>query len=611
MINTEKNPLNDYTSYSYNFKLYAVTKEDYNKIVLQSNLDDIHRMPLKKKAILAETGSTAMNITDVSITTRPTVTEGSYITSIDFDLLQIKGFSLVESIFAAGLICGWENLMQDPIFIFEISFKGILPDDSIETDLFILSLPVKFISVNTEVSDKGTKYNISSRMIYNTARSDITLMPEQISVGGVENFGNFITAFEESINEKLRSDADSEGVIAHEHHFVLDENPIDDNGTLLSDVTISRPSDENNPIHAASLENEGENGFTEYHFPPNMSIPKAIESVLATSTKIQSLLMDGNEEGIGSQFIIQPIVQFGKFNEATGDYKLIITWNITRQKIIVPTNNNISEEKYLRNLLKVGFLKKSYDYYYTGLNTEVLNADLKMSDVYFNKLAKYNNYFINKARNLPSSNVAAIPTTQDFLDAEIADRRSNNEPYSIAPRIEAETESEIFYVDDVKNLNFENARFFNKAIKEYSANSASEGTSLESGESDSNRYDYYLTLHNVRNNIPHSMLKLDLEIRGDIYWLIPAHNKYTASKISTISNNSMNMIGFFMGYPNEIQERNDEAISYRTDYIFSGIYMVTSVTSNFNGGRFTQRLQCSRIHDIGGFTAQREFGEPS
>jgi hypothetical protein len=98
-------------------------------------------------------------------------------------------------------------------------------------------------------------------------------------------------------------------------------------------------------------------------------------------------------------------------------------------------------------------------------------------------------------------------------------------------------------------------------------------------------------------------LKLDLEIKGDPYWLSPINGNYEPNSGERLSNLKSNVIGFVTGFPNEVQEKG-----IRNDYMFSGMYYVTNVTSSFNAGKFTQKLECARINDVDGGTFLKNYG---
>lgn len=601
----QDNILHDFSTYTYGLKLYGITKEDYNNVVLQTNLDRIHKTTFSKKVIIAESAATSMIIDELSIITAPAVTEGSFFTDITFDITQIKGYSFIESIVAASMILDWTALVQDPIFILEISFKGYRNVTDYDTDIYTVSIPIKIRKVNAEISSTGSKYQIEAGLVYDVLRPDISTIPEQVNVEKKTTFGEFITEFKNQLNRHLKEDNEPEGIEPHEHEFVVDDEKIFENKSL-KEFEVSKPNDEDSPIYNSSLDNDGKEGFTEYRFPNSMSIPKAIESVIATSTKAQKLLNPDNNKGIGLSFTIQPIVEIKKFNKSTGDNTLKITWHIKPQKNIIPTRNDMDEKEYLKRLVQTGVIKKSYDYYFTGENTEVLNVDLQLNDIYFNKLSKYENFFINQSRNTPQFRVNKIENSFDEILNKKLDALDDNNPYQVEPIREGDTD--IFYVDDIKNLDIKNSRYYNKFIKQYSSSTSSEGSSPEEG-GDSKRFNYHLTLHNIRNNVPVSMLSMTMDIRGDPFWLKPAHSVYNETRFGTDARKTFNLIGFFMGYPLEIQENNSKNSSYRTDYMFSGLYQVKTVTSNFNSGKFTQQLTCTRIMDVSGYVVNKELNK--
>lgn len=604
---TAGNTLNRYSSYTYNFKLYAVDKPTYNIISGQSiGFNDIHKSPAitnARKAIIAESGVTNLKIDDVSITSRPSTTDATYITNVGFKITQPKGFSFIESMVAAGTMCGWEGFYSSPFMIFEISFKGWEGESGEGNTIRTISIPIQITNVNTEIDGGGSRYSIEAAVLFNFHRQAYNSTIGSMTVDGCSTVADFLRKFESKLNEETKKDKSNGDVLTTLHRFVADDQisslPIDgitDPGEGQSNKTAN-PESESGTGSSQSISNQ-------------LTIPKIIESVLVSSREFQRKLSkdDSTEELFGMAFQIDPTVNIQSYNPVAGEYTYEITWKISQVPVALIRNRGLSSEealKQLRNDQNTKF-RRVYTHYFTGTNTEVLSANLETNKLYFNKLTRYENLFSNPA------NSDAINKGENRLDPE---NKQNVQHTTLDPRDNLNTLVENsnnrgeldpgaeVYVDDVDVASIERLAKFRYMYRFARDNQGSVAVSTTADKAGSKTQDMYDILRNTRNKLYLSALKLDLEIKGDPYWLSPINGNYEADSGESLSKLKSNVIGFVTGFPNEVQERG-----VRNDYMFSGLYYVVNVTSSFNAGKFTQKLECARINDVEGGTFLKNYG---
>jgi hypothetical protein len=615
---TSGNILNRYASYTYNFKLYAVSKDAYNAISKQSvDFNEIHKSGYIKsspRAIIAESGVTNLKIDDVSITSRPSTTDATYITNLGFKVTQPKGFSFIESMVAAGTMCGWEGFFSSPFLIFEISFKGWDGNSGDARTAQVISIPIQITNVNTEIDGGGSRYSIDAAVLFNSNRQAYNSTLGAMTIDACDNFGTFLSKFETALNEEAKKDKSNGDVLTTTHKFETTED--------IRAIKLNAPTDPSNVLfnRSANRENGGGSGAS-YSISSQMTIPKILESVLITSKEFQKQLSrEGDEPNkiFGLAFQIDPKIDIKNYNPAAGEYTYEITWVIKRTPIALLRNRGLTSNEALKQLIDDQNTKfrRVYTHYFTGTNTEVLSARLETNKLYFNKLTRYENLYSNPA------NSDAINKGENRLDPEnkqnvqhIALNPRQGDTLAMSPR---EYDNELMrqsdekgrllagnemYVDDVSVASIERLAQFRYMYRFARDNQGSVPLASAPEGAGSKSQEMYDLLRNTRNKLHLSALKLDLEIKGDPYWLSPINGNYEANSGERLSNLKSNVIGFITGFPNEVQEKG-----IRNDYMFSGMYYVTNVTSSFNSGKFTQKLECARINDVDGGTFLKIYG---
>ena len=619
---TSGNILNRYSSYTYNFKLYAVSKDAYNAISKNSiDFNIIHKSEAVKnspRAIIAETGVTNLKIDDVSITSRPSTTDATYITNMGFKITQPKGFSFIESMVAAGTMCGWEGFFSSPFLIFEIQFKGWNGTTGREQTAQTISIPIQITNVNTEIDGGGSRYSIDAAVLFNSNRQAYNSTLGAMTIDACSTFDEFLKKFETSLNEEAKKDKSNGDVLTTTHKFEASED--------IKRMTLNAPTDPKHLLFNRSANrDEGSGSGAAYSISSQLTIPKIIESVLISSPEFQKQLSrEGDEPNkvFGLAFQIDPKVDVKNYNPAAGEYTYEITWVITRTPIALLRNRGLTSNEALKQLIDDQNTKfrRVYTHYFTGTNTEVLNANIETNKLYFNKLTRYENLYsnpanssaINKGENRldpeNKQNVQHVPVLFQQEDFGSLYGEQNVTQYSPLlsqsderGRLDAGAE---MYVDDVSVASIERLAKFKYMYRFARDNQGSVPVSSSPESAGSKSQEMNDLLRNTRNKLYLSALKLDLEIKGDPFWLSPINGNYEENSGERLSNLKSNVIGFVTGFPNEVQERG-----IRNDYMFSGLYYVVNVTSSFNAGKFTQKLECSRIHDVDGGTFLNKYGD--
>lgn len=591
----KRNILNDYASWTYNFKLYVISRDDYNNLAARKeSLYEIHKTDFNKVAVIAETGVTNLKINELSIECMPVPTEGTVVTKINFDVTQPKGFSFPESIVAAGAICGWENLYAEPVMLLEISFTGWTHDlpgqeKAIRNNpnISTFTLPIKITNVNTSLDSGGARYNVGAMYGYDFMREDISEAMGTFTVDNCSNLSQFGSKLAGELNRILENDKTKGEAKSTLHAFVFEDD--------IGEFDLQVPESGEVSINNTALQKveSGSSGVS-YTISSGARIPKVIEGVLATSVKAQNELKIGEEEDIiGRTFYIQPKIYVHEVNPDMGHPAKSIIWYIGLRSTPLPRNSyeGRSEEAYqiVTNPKNANYAKQ-YKYYFSGENTEVVSADIDYQNLYLNKVSRYENLFAN-----PTNTGQGVPSQPLDVDNIMKNQQdAANRGQYIQNFEQKYSKNSTTYVDSVDVAEMSSLTAVNNKYqygKHNHATSVSQGVGSQAQRI--RAQDHQLMLRNIRNQMLLSAITMKLEVRGDPFWLSPFD---PTTKEDSVSYKKYNLINFVMGFPNENQERGN----IRADYTFSGLYMVNSVTSTFSSGRFTQKLDCLRLDVVTG-----------
>lgn len=588
-LSINENILNNYNSYNYNLSLYMVTKQDFNRVVEHYNLNTTHQLKFQKKVMIAQTGSTSLNFNSFTISSYPSDTEGAYFNTMTLNIEEVLGFNLIESIFVASKICGWTDALSGPLMILELSFDGINfvnNQEVVSRGVHYQSFPIRITNISTNIEEGKVFYTVEAVLNYYSDSDDFSTIPESMKIDNVINFDDFIKKFGTALNNAIKKDKTTNYNFNNIHKFVVDPS--------LQNIKLSTINSVRNDISDITITSKPNNGFS-FQFNPKLSIPKAIESVLSISDQIQKMLVGKN--GVGESVYIEPITKLTDFNDKLGKYNVEITWYIKPRKVLVPLKHNdaINDTQYLNNIVSAGALSRSYNWFYTGLNENVISANIDYQNIYYYKLAKYDDLFINRSNN-SSVIQGQIITPDTILKTQKVELDKEINKYLPKP-VQDSQGNDVYYVDDIDQTKFDQFfNYYNQFQPENSSTTPSQGTKTQSALS--KQFSHNLTLNNARNINKYTMLTMELVIRGDPYWLTPYHTFYTGS--NSISNSTFNLIAFFMGYPNTSQIQGK-----RTDSYFSGLYMITAVESKFENGYFTQTLKASRLPNVKSYLLQQ------
>lgn len=574
----QHNELHDYASYTYSASLFSISKDKMNELRDTDNLiaDELHTMDLGTKVVYAETGGAAMSIDNIVISSAPNQNEQNFISNVSFDLRQPHGMSLPEKFVMAAQILGWGSFISNPKFLLEIRFSGIKSDGTENRNIRTITYPLNMINITTNFTPSGAIYNVHTSIDGSLNSKDTyAYITEQITLDDIKTSDDFFDKLEKRLNDSPNPDMSHGQTNLDTVSFEVDP--------MLRNLVFKKP-DENTPINDVKLDYDENSGST-IHIPHNTSIPKLVETTLSVIPEVQTLLLDSAY--VGYAIFCEPKLKYGDFDALLGRDTLNVTWVVRLREVAKVIDPNTMSADILNDLYERGQIVKKYSYYYSGDNTEVTDITLNLNYDVLAKATAYQNLFSNYA-NQQSYSSAKVEDKSDVFN-QLKETSKINAKIFVAKPQSQDSNNQKIYLDAVTDINTEIIEQY--TVPKYRKVSSDEIISSTSNINSSNKDEYMMSLENIRKSASMTVKELDMEIRGDTYWMLPFNSTI---KYSNANNSLVRGVLFEVGYPIDVQDSD----LTRKDQYFTGLYYCVGVTSNFNSGKFTQKLSLKRIYKL-------------
>lgn len=440
-------------------------------------------------------------------------------------------------------------------------------------------------------------------------------------------------------------------------------------GSQPRDWEIHRPSNTTSS-DSASTTTQGQGSVT---FSKGNTIATIIEQIFTSTLEGHKLTIRSTQPEIysnNSEFIIVPWIltsvkvrrQEPIYDPVVQDYNREITYHIVPylttqatasidQQIPIQQRQRDQMIENLRVRVATGKLEKKYDYLFTGENTEVLNVDFKF-DTFFKaviplyagttnisryrggpQLGDESGVLAGYAQSVENLNriraneaelqrvstttggserrdLLLIETTQNRVVAasrvEELSRGASITSQEIARRNRENVISGEVFAEDISSFT---GMLYTVTIDKSIRESGQEGA----GNIETNAIQQSMTTAVLNQVKDRSMVSINLEIRGDPYWLgvtnleesfyLPTTTGQTG--LATYNNGNMYFILKAL-IPQGIEElKSDQSnaatagdIKISVNEAFTGLYLIKFVHHKFNKGSFTQTLEAVRDVNI-------------
>lgn len=602
-MNYIPNQLNKYDTYTYNIKISMVKPDNI----------------FGEEVFIAENSTDAsFNISSVTHTlvTGHSLVRSSYANTFDIIITEPNNVSFFERIVSASRKLRIKNHVNATYKI-EISFPARKSDskpDRYPSNPFTYFVKIRNVEAN--ITGRGSDYTITAVETNSKGYSYVNGVVKSTLTYKASTVSEALQELTKKLNEysTILNDTDINSLKPTQYEVILDDDARDWGQWKMS-ITEETPNREGDKLL--------------FHIPQGSSIIDHIDEIFKSTENGKKIPKLGGgyakkelnedistENAIGSKYgyKIIPTVEEKEFDPLAGDYVKKIIYKI--KKHIIPDmlldSNELAESiknsqnqlKILKELFDTGLLRKKYDYIFTGKNTEVLNFNMKLQYSYFlispifsgqisdSRLRNTKELSENirslqdkKSRFVQSRNQLFSEFNQEGVGSiigeqfqDIYDRRRDSFTRSYEELWEQVNDSSALpmYKPDV----IDNAYV-------YTSDDEQQGLSLA-------------RFGGVKANLENSgdLVEIELEIRGDPYWLGNPTSAQFPENIDEIAPYTLGGTLFFLNVKLPRPEDENGLRKPSSEYYISGVYKVINVISNFNNGQFIQYLKAVRMPTI-------------
>lgn len=397
-VGFEPNILDQYDSSTYHFRLFLTRQDFFISGKIGERSDQI---------TVAESGVTGIGIDEVIIEDvhgySAEVGGSTTALSVKMTLKEPFNANLFDKLYTASLELGIDNYTKCVYFL-ELTFIG---NDRITSQPVNVNnkkwlYPIIITKVASTITAAGTTYEIESVRHSDIAHTDqnsillsnITIKKQEIlntifGQGDLEailrNLGELISARYRSLSTRI---TDNKWVVSLSEEMV---------SFLDNDLTMNKTD-----LESTSQE--------DYHFSDSTSISKAIDSILASSKKLQEKSKAENRvtnEQTGGEDIssiinkslykIHTEVREIAFDVQLGDYirefkYVVYPYKISTLTASVDEGNMVQDisQQSVDLLKSEGRIRKHYNYLYTGKNADIVDFDLRFNMAWYVNLPRLN-----------------------------------------------------------------------------------------------------------------------------------------------------------------------------------------------------------------------------
>lgn len=312
-----------------------------------------------------------------------------------------------------------------------------------------------------------------------------------------------------------------------------------------------------------------------------------------------------------------------KLNGPAEEIHIFITTKEDPKLIISPQEFEDAIKDGLRSSrvqrwIDLGLFRKAYKWIYTGENTEVLTANIKLD--YLWRIVRP--MWINSETGLPVAPGSVQPPAKE---APAGQQKSKVVTCDEAKKVQTwQNTGETFYAEDIPFRKGQDDNDINPKAqwrpmmpKFYHANTQVQQAQAQSAfmEESAQEYSVYRQIQNQVGAGQGDMYTLDIEVVGDPYWLMQIPSKAGAvpweadvwdyeenqwddeslaeKRGKTASHNTLPLFYFEAQIP-AANFNDQDLMDLRDNDTITGIYAIKKVTNTFSKGRFTSKLECYR-----------------
>ena len=598
---------------TYKWTLYIVNNEVWeNPNILHTG--DSAAIAANKVKIVAEQGVTTEFALD-NFMMMSTVTPGQahgHTTPgvVQFDIFETLGFTFLDRTLRAGIELGMPSNLHSQNYILKLEFIGRDPVTSASTKFEgIFFYPVKLNQIRSSTGPEGTRYNIIAYSMIKHAQT-YGVTTSELTVDNIKTVGDFATNLVEAYNKSYSN------FVEVEQGFVdADELPLQEIEIIWHESTRNagikypalhpRAGQRTNLKHfniklaawaatANANEGSGENVQLDNVDLRTASIKGETALGAAIAEKIQDncpawadWVLEARELGITPGIVVEPDVSYTRLTDTKfqaeqtrknkgktlaemqktdgqqGGQPVHIKFTV---KVYLnfttadPSNNVKVYNNPTHQLTKMKMLpiEKIYTYLYSGLNTEVLNYNIDIESLF----------------TVVTTPADGIYSKNNYTTENYSSSVRRNTTKTKAPKTK--------YLEDMPHN--QSVHNFNNLVQ----------TTIKVADTKSGGETYKSNIEKA--SIASNMAKrefdafgFEMEIKGDPYWMGNMQVSI-GGKLEIPDYGTQDAMIAFIQYNPNVNDLLEHQRKGPVDVISSGVYKLTSISSRFQEGRFTQTL---------------------
>lgn len=384
ILNFVENPLTDFDNYNYKFTWFITPDNVFNAGDPRNSVD---------KIIISETGKSArFFIRNVEITTNiaPDFRRRNLqYTGIRFEIVEPKGFSLMDAIFSACLELGIPNYFVAPYYL-QCDFVAY--DDqgipkNIDTYSKIWALRILDVKANSD--SEGTVYQIEAIEYEHVAASNQAAITRANYKIFASTVGTFFDQLEFTMNTDMNKLRDIYREIPDEYVFNVSDE--------IRGLATTPADDQKDPQQTAS-DRFYVTKDRVFMVPKGIDIGAIVDNVMTANEAWvkehiikdeKDVTQNENDNRFTRIWVVDTQIEIIGFDFIINDYARRYIYNIRPYTSIRGTkdvnqlredlSNKNKQTQRINSMGRTFSLNKSYEYIYTGRNTEVLNFDIDLN----------------------------------------------------------------------------------------------------------------------------------------------------------------------------------------------------------------------------------------
>lgn len=567
---------------TYKWTFYIVNSKVFNKPSLLEGTDSA-AINNGEAIIISETGVTSeFAIDNVAMiqTVIPGQEHGNTTPGIiQFDLMEPLGFTFLDRILKAGKTLGRPMNLPSQHYVLRLEFLGRDPATGAHIKYpNTFFYPIKINQVRSQTGPEGTRYNIIAFSLIKHAQTEAVTSTD-LTVKDISTVQTFVEGLEKSFNQaeadKLSPTDQKNGskpakqikiLFADSTRIIGDKDAGVDSFNLKLKPWASTANADKGSGQSTAMDNvDAREAMVNAKTALAPYIQKQIQ---ANCPAFATYVKEAKEKlGVVYSIHVEPTIEYqlaqDKMSQKQGkevkrDAKLITFTIHVRADETTPSldekdhKEKFVDTKYQVNRIKNLTLAKSYSYLYSGLNTEVLNYQIDVEQLYVTSKIPLEGIYHADGRE------QFTPTTPTkvtkFLDDIAYDGvgvdyndlvQYNDAPLGVEEQQKNETDgSDAMYAQRLQAL----------AVRSMDA------------------------------------INFNIEIKGDPFWQGNTFKAHVQGKDASPNISNTSLLISLLNYnpnPNDLLEKQ---IRGPVDMVSTGIYSIRSVESRFQSGKFTQNL---------------------